>query len=325
MSKIVCTTCNKRLQQHRPTLICSICRAYKHYKCSNLTKGEAVEIAGDSQQSNCWVCQDCYTSIFPGNMPYYNTHNIDHTSQNCGACDKICSTKTSRTSICKWCDKACHKRCIKGDLGCTACCKSLIPGYSYEPYQLAQSAPSSHSPAFTPYNRDSLVNQIGNVIDTENENAVWTEISDLMDRCKYRDISNISNPRKDELRILSLNIRSLTKHVEYLRENLNQFEKFDILCFNETNCDVDTLPNAYNDITIENFHKPVLQSPYRASNRGGGLAIYVHTRVCDETDLGKLSLELEPPPNTHDNSRSTPCEHLFVKLSLNLSNKCTKT
>ena len=98
------------------------------------------------------------------------------------------------------------------------------------------------------------------------------------------------------------------------------FAKFDILCFCETNCNVENLPNSYNDILIDGFHKPFIQKPGRDSNKGGGLAIYVSERVCDESDLELLDIKLEHAPNVNN----PVCEYMFMKVNIKLANSNNK-
>ena len=52
-------------------------------------------------------------------------------------------------------------------------------------------------------------------------------------------------------------IRSLFRNIDFIRENITHFNKFDILAFNETNCDASTLPNGLNDLKIDEFYPPI--------------------------------------------------------------------
>lgn len=325
MDKFVCDCCEKRLPKNRPLLTCSICQCIKHYKCNNLSKSEAYEIAQNRSLSRSWTCQNCYKSLFPDfylpdNLTQKDTHTT-HTDY-CGACNKLCSSKHSLKSTCPWCDKICHKKCVKNTLGCISCCNDLIPGYQYDNYQINYSILTNNNIAYDLYHRDAFINLIGDSIDIENEQTNITDIADLMQRCNYKLPINIHNTQPNELRILSLNIRSLTKNISILRENIDHFKKFDILCFCETNCDVDNLPNNYNDITLDSFYKPIIQKPYRNSNKGGGLAIYVNERVCEENDIDIIDITIDP--DTHNISSTTPCEHIFVKVNIRLSHNNTK-
>ena len=60
------------------------------------------------------------------------------------------------------------------------------------------------------------------------------------------------------------------------------------------------------DITIENFHEPHIKSPCRDTGRGGGLAIYVNQRVCNEDDIETIDTNPEP--------LNTSGEFQFIKL-----------
>ena len=325
MTKFICKCCNKRLPKNRPLLVCSLCSCNKDYKCNNLSKTEACDISQNPALSRHWTCQDCYNFIFPGfDIPDISTKLDNHNNKTdlCGACNKPCSTKPSRKGTCPWCLKISHTQCIKNSLGCLDCCINMIPGYQYETYELNHSLFTNSHVTFDPYNRDAFINLIGENIDNESEN--WAEISDLMSRCNYKQAINIKHTQPNELRVLSLNIRSLPKNIEKLRENIDHIKKFDLICLCEINCDIDNLPNTYNDIILESFYKPIVQKPYRDSNKGGGLAIYVNKQVCGEGDFEKLDITIDQATNNTTNT--IPCEHMFVKVDIKLSqNNCKKS
>ena len=48
-----------------------------------------------------------------------------------------------------------------------------------------------------------------------------------------------------------------------LRDNINEYQKFDILWVNECNLIKEKIPNGLNDILLEGFHEPILQNPAR--------------------------------------------------------------
>ena len=141
MVKFICPSCNIRVPANRPLLTCSICNCFKHYKCNNLSILEAEDIV-QCQQSH-WTCQDCYQSIFPNYVDSDDAQIqnqepiVTHTAVKCGACNKLCSSKQVNTSVCPWCDQLCHKRCIKGELGCSSCAADMIPGYFYQAHALS--------------------------------------------------------------------------------------------------------------------------------------------------------------------------------------------
>ena len=80
-----------------------------------------------------------------------------------------------------------------------------------------------------------LINQLGDKLDALEENKLWADISSKLTKCKYKQLSEISETKNNDLRIMSLNIRSLSKNIHLIREDISHFQKFDI-CFNETSC-----------------------------------------------------------------------------------------
>ena len=326
-----CNNCNIRIPNNRPILICCLCKEYKHYKCNNLSKNEAWELIRTNQMGN-WSCQDCFAiwQALPQNYidePLFITDRpirpptTDGQLTDCPTCNRPCSTFSSKVSICSWCDRPCHNKCFKKSLGCTSCCNDIIPGYNCEAYQLNGAINHKNSSGFNPYTQSSLINQIGSRIENEEEAPVWAEIASKLNKCKYIDAKSISFSKNSELKTLSLNVRSLSKSITEIRENIDSFQKFDVLCFCETGIDVSNLPNGIDDITIDGFYNPLTTKPARDSNKGGGLAVYVNHRVCNETDTVKLDLN-----STDETAASAQqqCEFMFVKLSISMANSSNK-
>ena len=110
----------------------------------------------------------------------------------------------------------------------------------------------------------------------------------------YIEPKNAKPSNINELHVFSLNIRSLAKNIDHLREEIATFDKFDVLCFNETNCEISKLPNGIDDIRIEGFYEPITQSPIRKSGKGGGLAIYINKRVCSPEEIENFTVGLDP-------------------------------
>ncbi|MCP4461141.1 MAG: endonuclease/exonuclease/phosphatase family protein, partial [Cytophagales bacterium] len=145
---------------------------------------------------------------------------------------------------------------------------------------------------FNPYSNHHNTNLIGDQIDREEENnTIWAEISESLVNCSYKQPKHIQPSNSDELNIFSLNIRSLIKCITPIRENIANYEKYDVLCFNETNCTIDKLANGIDDLILEGFHPPIIQKPARSSGKGGGLATYVSKRICQPEDLEVIDLD----------------------------------
>ena len=63
-TKKTCGECSKRIQQHKPTIQCDICRSDFHNKCAYLTPCDITELI-ESSRYDIWTCKTCYIDIFP--------------------------------------------------------------------------------------------------------------------------------------------------------------------------------------------------------------------------------------------------------------------
>ena len=101
-------------------------------------------------------------------------------------------------------------------------------------------------------------------------------------------------PSNTTLKVYSHNIRSLTKNIHKLRENIGTYDKYDILAFNETNCAVENFAHGIKDLMLEGFHEPLVKPPLRKSGKGGGLVTYVNRRVCDHEEIEPFDCNPDP-------------------------------
>ena len=139
---------------------------------------------------------------------------------------------------------------------------------------------------FNPYSREHHTNLIGDAItNDEHHNSAWNDISEFLTSCHYKQRKHVKSSTDTQLKVFSLNIRSLVKNIDHLRENIATYSKYDVLCFNETNLTLSKLPNGMSDITLDGFHEPLVQDPIRKSGRGGGLVMYINKRVADAEKL----------------------------------------
>ena len=114
-----------------------------------------------------------------------------------------------------------------------------------------------------------------------------------------------------------------------LRDSIEQYTKFDILCFNETNCLTENLAFQGKELELEGFHPPFIQAPARESGRGGGLAIYVNRNLCDLSDIQvKIDLcsrddansgEFQVIEITHNNHKNTKLCNMYRSPSGHLA------
>ncbi len=305
----ICDKCNVRLPKNRPKLLCWCCDKPKHYRCQGLSKNDAHEIL--SARIGGWICNDCMPEILPVNAciksPCRGSHNNNNFKAKCHSCNRMCYSK-SKVKTCQWCDEICHIRCINDTLGCQRCCEDMIPGQNAHCYELIASPHFNKSNStFNPYCNHHHTNLIGDQIDHEVENnTLWAEISESLVNCSYKQPKDIQHSDPGELIIFSLNIRSLTKCISTIRDNIADYEKYDVLCFCETNTNIDKLANGMDDLTLEGFHPPIVQKPVRGSCKGGGLATYVNERICQPEDLEIIDVDVGPS--------DLDGEFLFVKI-----------
>ena len=283
----VCKNCDVRIPRNRPKLMCSYCLETKHHPCEKLSKNEAFDIIRNQPY---WVCHNCMLNTLPLNAccPAKRVKKAEPKTKFsvvCSACQGRSYSKNN-VKICLWCDEIiAHAKCMKGNLGCTKCCENMIPGYHCQNYELTDNVPLNNL-IHNPYSSSNIINQIGDRISAEHENdTMWSDISDFLLKCKYVQIKDFKISRENELNVLSLNIRSLSKNIPTINENITDFQKFDILCFNETNCNLEKLPNGTTDLIIDGFYPPILQAPARKSCKGGGLATYIRKTICREDDF----------------------------------------
>ena len=203
----------------------------------------------------------------------------------CNTCSKL--GNSSRMIECWICGNKSHQKCTAGALGCKKCLINTYPAYKITSYKsLYNTLHNENKITFTPFDLNNDVHYIGQATDDNTlPNTGWVECSNILNSCKYYEPREISASRSNELKIFSLNIRSLTKNISEIRENMSHYSKFDILCLNETNCDPDKLPFGGSELELDNFYEPWIQKPARQSGKGGGLAIYVNKNFCARTEI----------------------------------------
>ncbi len=303
----VCSTCSVRIPKNRPKLICSICNHIRHFRCQKLSKAEAQHII---DQGEAWICYECISGILPINacLSVIKSNCGPKFRVQCGCCSGW-SHSPNNTRICTWCCGTVHLKCYRYDLGCIKCCENLIPGYHVTSFELDENYSKINNLVYNPYDHTHFTSLIGSAIDNEElNNDYWNEISELLVNCKYKQQRHVRTPSHNELKILSLNIRSLPKNIVRLREEINTYNEYDIICFNETCCLLEKLANGVNDILLDGFYEPLLQAPARKSGKGGGLAVYINKRVCEPDNFENFTVNL----NSEDTDRSG--EFQFIKI-----------
>ena len=312
-----CSICTHKIIKHKPSLFCNVCDTISHYVCNKLTKSDAIYIIKNSQN---WTCISCNTKLFPiGLLPQQEAkstlHNTSKPKIKCASCTKLLGPQQS---TCLWCSKPCHTRCIKGSLGCTACASEIIPGYYYSNIALsATNYTNFDNKIYNPFDYTDIQNDTQPTDSDVAEAAFWEDASDCLLNCNYRLHKSISPTNKFDLKIMSLNVRSLKKHITEIHDEIDQYTKFDILCFIETSCDPDKSPGGVRDFELKGFHPPEFQKPSRTSCKGGGLVIYVNENLCNHDDYHIID-------HLSSNNVTSQGEFLFIEIKIckNINRKC---
>ena len=311
-----CNACSRRVVKHKLSIQCWLCQSNFHPKCANLTPNDVRNLTSASLHRH-WLCTACRCDTFPSVALADNSIVSDQIYQTvsdssintvtpCYTCGKI-GLATAMTT-CNLCDKLSHNQCSSGTLGCKSCLREIFPGFDCKPEDLLPNAAANNA-IFNPYSTTSALSGLGiSHDDFGTDDIDWSENSDLLYNCNYTPLYKTTNSRSSELKVLSLNIRSLNNKIGEIRDRLEHLSKFDIVCFNETSCNPVNLPFGDSELHLENFHPPIIQSPTRESCRGGGLALYINKNFCDESDCNIMN-------NLSENSNVANGEYLFVEIS----------
>ena len=315
MPSLQCNICTRKIIKHKPSLICSLCNTISHHSCNKLSKSDAIYII---EKSKSWTCTLCNHDLFPVGLfptvaPSPRSHNNSklHANPkphaNCAACTKCLGPNQA---ICLWCDQVSHTRCLKGELGCLKCASEMIPGYYYSNLALMGTTYTQLSDKI--YNPFEHLDIHDSLYTTDNDYAeadYWQEASECLLQCNYRQHKSIIPSKKLDLKVMSLNIRSLPKHITEIRDDIEEYEKFDLLLFNETSCNPENSPEGLRDYELPGFHTPTLQAPARTSCKGGGLAIYVNENLCNHDDFHIID-------TISSNNAPSHGEFLFIEIKI---------
>ena len=87
----------------------------------------------------------------------------------------------------------------------------MIPGFDTNSHDLTGDYDSLSNLRFNPYHRSHVINSIGNTLDQESDLSEdhWDGIPNLLTNGKYLEPRHVETSTTEELKVLSLNIRSL--------------------------------------------------------------------------------------------------------------------
>ena len=307
-----CSHCPRKIQFHKPAIMCTNCSDLFHLKCAGL-QPEDLHVLTKSNLLNSWTCSGCMHASFPMFLLESCDVELQVAGRACSTPRRVCHTCSklgNSLDECDMCGNASHPRCFAGLLGCKNCARSIFPGFEVKVQDLfATTGPNNL--IFDPFSFENDIHNIG-MADREEggfEQQAWSACSSILQQCSYCELSKISSARPYELKILSLNIRSIYSKISTIRDlGLKHYSKFSVLCFNETWCSADSLPFGGTELELEGFHPPIIQRPSRTSGRGGGLCIYINSSLCSDNDFHVVDL-------LSDCSDPANGEFLFVEIN----------
>ena len=248
-TKTPCSKCNKHIHSHKPATRCHICCGIFHPKCSFLTPSDIIELI-EQNMHDSWTCHTCLLDIFPNFVfdmadgPRVDRVNI---RQKCNVCLK----NGKNLENCEICHEFTHPRCFSGPIGCKHCMREALPGFDADRWELFQNLDEYAHKIFNPFDHNSDIFNLGNIDDDDNsEHTHWSACSDLLNNCNYIELDNVSKSRNSDLKVFSLNIRSIYGKIGDIRDDRKHFLNFDVLCFNETCCNPANLPFGGEELDV---------------------------------------------------------------------------
>lgn len=134
MTNSKCSTCTKRILQHKSRITCLFCQRTFHPKCANLSPTNISHMQS-LNILHSWSCYDCNIEILPISLlnsvqdkcKIADTGTYCRKREHCTTCGKI--GNSIHLVSCEMCNFKSHKRCFAGLLGCKSCARDTIPGY----------------------------------------------------------------------------------------------------------------------------------------------------------------------------------------------------
>ena len=228
-----------------------------HARCAQLSPNDVLTL------NKHWTCIECLAGILPFvNAPIPSTQldNIPPQKMKplpCTVCSKL--GNRNKMQLCWLCDNLVHINCSLNSLGCKKCCNSIFPGNIVDDGN--RKITTNLENIFNPYSNHHSATYVAEYSKELFDKDAWKGPAHLLETCKYTPSSRLKVKLNKQAQILSANIRSLTKNIDCIRDNLDFYNRFDILCFNETNCNPNSLPFAGKELTLEGFNEPILQKP----------------------------------------------------------------
>ena len=226
--RLRCDKCDIKIPKNQPKLRCTICNEVKHLKCQKLTKTEANYIL---YTKTSWSCRECITSILPVDACSAPANSKQSTAAKfkikCSVCDGYSYTP-GNVRNCFYCENQVHVKCWNESLGCTTCCRDMIPGFHEYTHDIIGDPYLKNNKMYNPYSSTHFTQVIGDVFESAEANGAFNEVSEFLVNCKYKQPTMTQPSTKTELSIFSLNVQTLANKIDNFRENIALYQKYDV-------------------------------------------------------------------------------------------------
>ena len=263
-----CELCNKFIYIHDTILVCNLDHKSYHAKCLKIDNDTAHELQSNSE----WFCPHCLCDI----LPCINSPINDHESAaSCQSCKKIISNTRDKVSTCSLCNNIYHFTCFNEHSN--NCHISKSHSFHSDTNSSEVLNDLFNQVSFNPYN-SILDNDKNRFFDDDIED--YCDTADIANRilasCKYYDHnSNHTLKKLVGTTFYFNNIDGFQSNFdEFKSQALNEVDKFDFYCFNETNLKA----GKNHDFTIDSYTSHHLYS-IDDKHKGSGLAIYHHKNL----------------------------------------------
>jgi len=285
VSKDLCVTCCKTVRNCHKNITCKICSKFVHKKCTGLTKQELQNI-----KPNQWACTDCKantngTHCITNMNATYVVSDLSISSKDlCVTCCKIVKS-CHKNIVCKICKKYVHKKCTNlkpknlrnvANIGweCIECKTNTGIRNGIDEDDTSELNTIIDNADFTKYD-EMFFNPLRYEELTRESHDEDQDIHHIS-KCPYltpKQCYDQSFAKNSKFSIININIRSLSKNFDKLKECLKALEHdFTIIGLSETH-----LKDKPHDYYQLNGYK--MEYTNRIGREKGGVCLYISEKV----------------------------------------------
>ena len=281
-----CLVCSKIVRNCHKNISCNSCNGYVHKKCSNLKSKDL-----NCMRTRDWTCPLCHERInITSNNNVKNDHNVPSINDKCVVCSK--TVKDCHKDIsCKICNGYVHKKC-------TNLKQHQLRNFNYNEWTCSNCSTLDNdntnsigddihdlneSPQFkiTEVDFKKYDDMIFNPLrfDSNNTEKNYSDVvhnNDDIHECPYltpEEFSTDPNVNRGNFNLLNINIRSLSKNFDGLKECIKEINnKFSVIGISETH--LKDTPSQY-------YNLPGYSIEYtnRIGREKGGVCLFVSDKM----------------------------------------------